>query len=79
MTESNICAELRNIVLHEPLFPGDTLSGTTVNECVRRGWASRDADGFYIATEDGLRAAGVVNACGCRRCRGLMMSQQVSA
>lgn len=48
VTEVTIRAELRNIMANEPLWPGDTLSHETANECVRRGWARRDADGDFI-------------------------------
>jgi len=48
MTEDNVVEELRNIWSHYPVFPGDTLSHATANECVKRGWAKRDESGNFI-------------------------------
>ena len=47
--------ELANIVENYPLFPGDTISHPTADECGRRGWAVRQADGNWIPTALGLR------------------------
>ena len=50
MTEYHIAEELYNITKNQPLFPGDTISHETANECVRRGYAKRDADGNFVLT-----------------------------
>jgi hypothetical protein len=51
--DNQVFEELENIYVNEPLWPGATISHTTANECVRRGWAERDAEGNFITTEDG--------------------------
>lgn len=55
--EKNTREEMQNIAANEPLWPGDTISHATADECVRRGWARRRRDGRYIATEEGLDVA----------------------
>lgn len=47
--------EMANIVTNGPLWPGDTVSHGGANECVRLGWAVRDADGDFVATDLGRR------------------------
>ena len=49
--EKNVREEARNIALNQPLFPGDTISHRTAKECARRGWAKRNENGDWIATE----------------------------
>ena len=51
-----VLLELENIASGEPLWPGDTLSHITANECVRRGWASRDKFGHLLITDLGREA-----------------------
>ena len=53
--ERHYLEELASIVENYPLFPGDMISHTTANECGRRGWAVRQADGNWIPTAEGLR------------------------
>lgn len=53
MTEREIREELTNIVQNEPVFPGDTISHATANECVRRGWARRDDRSYFVSTDLG--------------------------
>jgi len=53
--ERHVREEMRNICNNHPLFPGDTISHETANECSRRGWARRDQSGNWIPTEIGLR------------------------
>jgi hypothetical protein len=79
MNEKTLTQELRNIVLHEPLWPGDTLSHATANELVRRGLASRGGAGnaYFVATVAGIRAAGIVNACGCKLCQAKMRPSEM--
>ncbi len=55
--EINVRAELQNIVIHGPLFTGETLSHATAKECEARGWAERDTEGNLVATELGLSEA----------------------
>lgn len=50
-----VLEELRNIVHNYPLFPGNTISHATANECVRRGWAERNLEGDFLPTADGMR------------------------
>lgn len=57
LTESAVLRELSNIVRGEPLWPGDTLSHATANICVRRGWADRNSDGCFVATNAERRRA----------------------
>ena len=42
--------EARNIATGAPLWPGDTLSHATAQDCYKRGWAIRDADGNWVPT-----------------------------
>lgn len=53
MKETHVLQEMRNIARHYPVFPGDTLSHATANECVRRGWAERDENGDFVPTGKG--------------------------
>lgn len=48
MNENNVVEELRNIWANYPVFPGDTLSHATANECVKRGWVKRNGEGDFI-------------------------------
>jgi len=57
MQAHHVTEELRNIALHSPLWPGDTISHATARECVRLGWATMDSDGNYCITEEGKRIA----------------------
>jgi len=50
MLENHIQNEMYNIYVNQPLFPGDTMSHKTANECVRRGWAKRDRRGNFVST-----------------------------
>ena len=56
MNERVILEELHNIVANEPVFPGDTISHRSAGECVERGWATRDADGDFVSTDEGREA-----------------------
>jgi hypothetical protein len=56
ISERHVLEELGNIVKGSPLWPGDAISHTTANECVRRGWAKRDSNGFFIPTANGKEA-----------------------
>lgn len=56
MLEKSVIDEMRNIAENEPVFPGDTLSHATANECVYRGWADRNNDGDFVATDKGRAA-----------------------
>lgn len=51
MDESTVREEARNIALNHPVFPGDTISHRTANECVSRGWARRDSNGCFVPTD----------------------------
>jgi len=53
LEERHVLEELKNICKNGPLFPGDTISHITANECVRRGWAVRNEDGYFTATLEG--------------------------
>lgn len=53
MNTETVLDELANIVRGCPLWPGDTLSHRTANECVSRGWADRNKAGNFIPTEAG--------------------------
>ena len=50
---SAVYEELANIVKNEPVFPGDTISHKTARQCVELGWASRNAQGDFVATDKG--------------------------
>lgn len=52
-----VFAELANIIGNGPVWPGDTLSHRTANECVRRGWAKRDSSGQFESTASGEMVA----------------------
>ena len=54
ITYANLIEELANIVLHAPLFPGDTISHRTADECVKRGWSVRNHEGDFVPTKDGI-------------------------
>ena len=54
--EAHVYEELSNIVKHQPLPPGDTISHRTANECIRRGWAAREENGNIVATKSGKLA-----------------------
>ena len=54
--DAHVYEELSNIVRHAPVFPGNTLSHATANECVARGWAQRDVNGDFIPTSTGKSA-----------------------
>lgn len=56
LSEEDVLVELENIADGEPLGSGDTLSHITANECVRRGWASRDKRGYLFITDLGQEA-----------------------
>ena len=53
MIERHLIEELGNISIGGSLFPGNTISHETANECVRRGWAKRDPDGNFVLTREG--------------------------
>lgn len=53
MREQSVREELRNICENYPVFPGNTLSHETADECGRRRWAVR-ADGDWIPTALGI-------------------------
>ena len=57
MAEKHVREELHNIALNAPLFAGDTISHSTANECVRRGWAKRGGEGRskFIPTARGVQ------------------------
>jgi len=42
--------EARNVARNAPVFPGDTLSHATAQECARRGWITRNANGDWVPT-----------------------------
>jgi hypothetical protein len=48
--------QLRCVVRHYPLWPGDTLSHKLAKACTQAGWIVRDADGNWIPTKYGLLA-----------------------
>jgi len=52
--ERHLIEELRNVVEHYPLFPGDTVSHEGARRCCDRGWIVRQADGCWIPTRLGL-------------------------
>ena len=54
MQEKHLLEELKNIVEHYPLFPGDTISHSTANECIERGWATRSKEGNFLPTKAGI-------------------------
>ncbi|KKN81422.1 hypothetical protein LCGC14_0320350 [marine sediment metagenome] len=56
MALKHVVEELFNIYRNGPLFPGDTISHATANECVRNGWARRDDKGDFVATDAGETA-----------------------
>ena len=51
MTEKHVLEEAKNLRKHHVLFPGDSLSHVTLNECIQRGWAKRIHDGFVMVTD----------------------------
>lgn len=53
VSEVHLVEELENIEKNRPMFPGDTISHKTANECVRRGYARRNPDGSLSATVSG--------------------------
>lgn len=55
MTKENVLEELRNIVINHPVFPGDTISHATADECGRRGRAMKNGNGDWILTAPGLK------------------------
>lgn len=57
MDERHILEEMRNILTNQPLWPGDSISHETLNECERRGWAVRTVHGNVVATAMGRSAA----------------------
>lgn len=61
MLEESVIEELRNIAMNQPLFPGDTLSHQTANECVKRGWARRNEDGYFVLTSQGFLRLAINN------------------
>lgn len=48
--ERHVIEELANIETNGPLFPGETISHKTANECVKRDWAGRDISGDLVVT-----------------------------
>ena len=54
--EKHYLKELRNIIKGVPLWPGDTISHNTANECEARGWVRRDGDGCWVPTPAGVAA-----------------------
>lgn len=56
MGEAHVYEDLANIVKNHPVWPGDTISHKTANECVSRGWAQRDHKGYFIPTASGVTA-----------------------
>lgn len=54
MSEKHVIEELGNIYKNQPLFPGNTISHATANECVERGWAKRNDNGDFVITLDGM-------------------------
>lgn len=58
ISDRHCVEEMRNIADNYPVFPGDTISHESANECGRRGWAVRNTDGNWIPTAEGLRAIG---------------------
>lgn len=56
ITKAHVYEELANIVAHEPLFAGDTISHHTANYCVEMGFAYRDYFGKLRATDAGRDA-----------------------
>lgn len=51
MDEKHFLEEARNVARNQPVFPGDTISHATAEECARRGWIERDENGYWVATE----------------------------
>lgn len=49
-------ADLRNVVMHYPLDPGETISHKTMGDLGRLGYAVRQSNGFWIPTAKGLEA-----------------------
>lgn len=54
--ERGVLTQLKCVVDHYPLFPGDTISHSLAYECARRKWIVRQADGCWIPTAAGLAA-----------------------
>jgi hypothetical protein len=52
ISERHVQEEMQNIRKNQPVFPGDTISHATAEECVRRGWAKRDAHGDFVAVSE---------------------------
>lgn len=54
--EKHYHEELANIIMNEPVFPGNVISHKTANECVKRGWVKRNENGDFAATPGGKAA-----------------------
>lgn len=54
--EKRLMEELRHIVGHYPMWPGDTLMGTTACELERLRLVGRDKNGNFIPKAKGLAA-----------------------
>lgn len=50
MKEKTVLEEARNIARNAPVWPGDTISHASVEECRSRGWVTRDYRGWWIPT-----------------------------
>ena len=53
-SEMHIREELLNICQNAPVDPGSTISHTTADACVNRGWATRDSKGNFVPTACGI-------------------------
>ena len=52
--ERHLWEELDNIASVDGLWPGYSISHVTMEECIRRRWARRDARGLVVLTGDGV-------------------------
>ena len=52
-TEQQVIAELNHLGKRRATWMGRTLNPEAARECVRRGWARIDGDGYYLLTEAG--------------------------
>ena len=64
---TNTIRELFNIYRQSPLWPGDTISHDTANNCVELGWAARNKDGYFTPTTEGTMVFNLLNNAGVER------------
>lgn len=53
--ERAVRSEMSNVAHNYPMDPAEFISRRTADECYVRGWITRQRDGKYIPTAEGLR------------------------